>query len=299
MYSAGFITAAGFVNCANLTYNATLTNNTGAAISGFYRIYVDVNSDGYFTPASDTLLRDTTAFSIAAGPGTTTSITGSVPAVNLNQDLFLVVTQTSGQASGASRVFLLPSTECSPLPVTLRSFTAQRINRSNVLLRWETSTEINNSGFAVQKNLGSNIWQTIAFVQSQANGGNSNSILNYSYTDLNMNKGITQYRLKQVDIDNKAKFSEVRAVRGEGQSAKTIIYPNPSRNGSVSVVFDSQDGRRNVYLMDSYGRTLRKWEGISGNTMEIRNLNNGMYTLRIVEKETGSQSVEKILVNSH
>ena len=103
----------------------------------------------------------------------------------------------------------------------------------------------------------------------------------------------------QVDLDNKAKFSQVRAVRGEGQSAQTIVYPNPSRDGSVNVVFNNQDGARNVYLMDSYGRTLKKWEGITGNTMEIRNLNTGMYTLRIVVSGTGEQSVEKILVNSH
>jgi len=297
MYSAGYLSASGFVNCANLSYNATLTNNTSTSISGFYRIYADVNFDGYFTPAIDTVIRDTTAFTV--GASSSISINGSVPSANINQDLFLVVTQTSGSASGASRVFVLPSTDCIPLPVAFRTFTVDRVNMSAVQLRWETATEVNNRGFAVQRNLGSNIWQTVGFVNSQAPGGNSSSRISYSFTDLNTHKGISQYRLRQVDLDNKARYSEVRAVRGEGQSSRTIVYPNPSGNGQVNVVFDSQHGTRNVYLTDSYGRLVGKWESVKGNTIEISNLKDGLYTIRIILRETGNQSVEKILVNAH
>ena len=298
-YSAGYLSVAGFVNCATLMYNATITNNTAASVSGFYRIYADVNSDGYFTPASDTLLQDTTYFSIAAGPGTTTLASGPVPIANRNQDLFIVITQTSGQASGASRVVLLQSTECIPLPVTFRAFTATRINRSNVALRWETASESNNLGFSIQRNLGGNNWETVAFINSQAQNGNSNSLLAYAYTDLNTHSGISQYRIMQVDLDYKARLSEIRAVRGDGQKEKTIVYPNPSRDGSINVVFDKQDGVRDVYLSDPTGRIIKKWDGLTENILEIKNLAGGLYILRIVVRETGNQSVEKVLVSTH
>jgi len=296
-YSAGFITATGFVNCATLTYSATLTNNTGAPINGFYRVFADINHDGIFTPAIDTLIAGPTNFSIAAGPGTTTPISGSVPPANLNQDLFLVITQTSGQASGASRVIVLPSTECGPLPVTFRSFTADRTSRSAVSLRWETATELNNRGFAIQRSTGGNLWTTLTFVPSRATGGNSDQPIVYTYTDMNDHNGITQYRIRQVDLDNKATLSEIRAVRGYGQKSNTIIYPNPTSTGSTRVVFDSGEGVRDVTLADAYGRILRRWTGVRSNTLEIRDLQSGMYTVNITVRGTGRQTVEKILVN--
>ena len=295
MYAAGYLTVAGLANCANLTFNATLTNATNLAISGTYIVYADINGDGYLTPSVDTAITTSASFSLGAGIGTTASLSGPIPPANINQDLFLVLTQSTG----ASTVFILHSTLCAPLPVTFRSFTAVRTNRSNVLLKWETATEISNSGFAIQRNTGNNNWQMVAFIPTQALGGNSSSILTYTFNDVNTERGMSQYRIRQVDIDGKAKYSEIRAVRGEGQKGKTIIYPNPSFNGVVNVVFENTEGTRDVTLMDLNGRMLKQWKALSGNTIQINNLRQGIYSLRIVNRETGEQSVEKIVVNKN
>jgi hypothetical protein len=296
MYAAGYMGAAGLANCSTASYNVTLTNATSTALSGYYRVYADINGDGYFTPSIDTLIQDTTSYSVGAGAGTTATISGPIPTANLNQDLFFLFTQTSGSASGASRIVLVPSTQCSPLPVTFRSFTATRMSTNTVGLRWETVTEINNSGFAVQRNIGNNIWQTIAFVNSQAQGGNSNSILTYTYNDVNNYKGISQYRIKQVDLDNKVRYSEIRAVRGDGQKGNTIVYPNPSNNGTVNIVFKDNESVKDISLMDSYGRVIRRWNGVTSNTIQIENLGAGMYNVRIVNRISGEQETQKIVV---
>ncbi len=296
LYSAGFVSVSGLANCAALTFNATVTNNTAAPISGFYRVYVDVNGDGYLTPATDTLIRDTTAFAVAGGIGMTTTLSGPIPSANINQDLFIVFTQTSGQASGASRVILIPSTQCSPLPVTFRSFRATRVNRSHVALQWETATEINNSGFALQRNLGNNTWEHVTFIPSRALDGNSSSLLAYSFTDLNAHKGISQYRIRQVDLDGKMKFSEIRAVRGDGQANATIVYPVPSVDGRVNIVFEDVEATRNIALIDMHGRTIRQWRSMTNNTFQIDQLKAGVYTLQIQDTRTGEFSAEKIIV---
>src|SRR5262249_24022771 len=125
-----------------------------------------------------------------------------------------------------------------PLPVAFKSFSAARSN-GVVNLKWSSASESNNFGFEVQRLIGTGTWQTISFVSSQATGGNSSSELTYTFTDQNTSKGVSQYRIKQVDIDQRAKFSEIRAVRGLGQMGKTIVYPNPSfGGGKVSVIFD-------------------------------------------------------------
>ncbi|MEO6610635.1 MAG: T9SS type A sorting domain-containing protein [Chitinophagaceae bacterium] len=300
-YSAGYLSVVGLVNCATLNYLATVTNNTAAPITGYYKVYADVNGDGYFTPATDTLISGSINFSIAGGPGTTTTVSGPIPSANLNQGVFIVFTQTSGSASGASRVVFLPSTQCSPLPVTFQSFTARRISSSNVSLKWETATEINNRGFALQRNtntggIGSNNWETVAFINSQAADGNSSSLLTYTYNDLNASRDITQYRIQQVDLDGKGRFSEIRTVRGEGQAGKTMVYPNPSGDGRVNIVLEDRPDSRDVVLTDISGRIIRQWKITNGNTIRVENLKPGIYGLRIIVAGTREQSFEKIVV---
>jgi hypothetical protein len=126
--------------------------------------------------------------------------------------------------------------------------------------------------------------------------GNSNSLLAYTYTDIYDARGIIQYRLRQVDIDGKHAYSPIRAVRAPGQKLKTIVYPNPSADGKVSVVFSDNDAPRDVSLADLNGRIIKQWKGIRSNYLQIDNLLTGFYTIRIVDTESGEQSVEKIVV---
>lgn len=182
-----------------------------------------------------------------------------------------------------------------PLPVNFKSFNAAR-SGSKVTLKWETVTEINNSGFALQRNTNNNNWQTITVIKSKAIDGNSDQALLYNYNDLNATQGISQYRIQQIDIDGKSKFSEIRAVRGEAQRGETIVYPNPSYDGRVNVVLEDIEGVRNVALMDISGRMIRQWKVSNGNTIFIDNLAPGLYSLRIVSLDLREQSFKKILV---
>ncbi len=181
------------------------------------------------------------------------------------------------------------------LPVELGSFTAKR-NNAVVDLKWTTSLEVNNKGFYIQRSLGG-AWETIAFVPTQAQDGNSNSELVYSFTDPNNFKGISQYRLNQVDLDGRSKLSDIRIVRGEEQKDKVTVFPNPS-DGKVSVLFGDNTGiTRDVTLYDMSGRVVKEWKGITVNSIQIENLTSGMYTLRIFVPATGNQVVEKVIVS--
>ena len=203
---------------------------------------------------------------------------------------------TAINAAGCySATIYVPGIACAVLPVNFSSFTAARSN-STVLLKWETSSELNNTGFAVERNT-NGTWQQVVFVPTQAVGGNSDINLVYSYTDLNSTKGISQYRIKQVDVDAKSKYTEVRSVRGDGQPGKTIVYPNPSNDGRVNIVFEDATGTRNISVMDMSGRIVKQMKGVTNNNVLIEKLTPGMYSLRIVVVETGEQTVEKIVIN--
>jgi hypothetical protein len=112
------------------------------------------------------------------------------------------------------------------VPVELTAFNAA-LNGFAVTLTWQTATEINNSGFAIERNYGSG-WQQIGFVQGM---GTSVQPSKYIYTD-NLDKlsaaGTIQYRLKQIDFDGTSEFSDM--VEVELVPKKYSLeqnYPNP------------------------------------------------------------------------
>jgi hypothetical protein len=291
-YALNFLNVGGLANCAQLSFNATFTNRIGATLSGYYITYADVDGNGFLSTSVDALIQDTTYFTIA-GNGNL-AVSGTIPLININQSILFNVVITS-PANGQS-IFMIPTTFCTPLPVTFKSFTAVRTSQSLVVLRWETATESNCYGFAIQRNMGNNNWQTIGFVSSKAINGNSEGPLSYTYTDMNNSKGITQYRIQQIDLDGRSRFSDIRAVRGFGQSPKILVYPNPSVEGRVYVTFEEKEGIRDAILVDGRGQTIRQWKGVSGNTLVIENLSSGMYYLKVLTRGTGEQVVEKIII---
>jgi len=182
-----------------------------------------------------------------------------------------------------------------PLPVHFKSFSATRSNSSAVSISWTTASEQNSKGFNVQKNVNGE-WKTIAFVSTQAQGGMSTSDLNYSFTDVNNEKGITQYRIQQVDLDGRFGYSNIRAIRGDGVGGKLVVYPNPSVDGKINVVFEDNIGFRDVQVSDMQGRIIRSFKGINNNILVIDRLTSGFYTIRVNNKNNGATSVQKFVV---
>jgi hypothetical protein len=287
---------AGNKVCNPRSINFGITNTGTTSITFRYRLYAD-NGDGIFNPDGtgfDSLMLTSPDTTVAPGDALT-RFHFVYPGANgptSDKNLWLeVITQGSTATTN-----LYIDGACSPLPVLLQSFTARR-NRSVVDIRWVTSTEVNNRGFELQRQTGTANWETISFIPSLAAGGNSVSDLAYSYSDVNSTKAICNYRLRQVDMDGNAKYSEIRSVRGEDAISKTVIYPNPSADGKVTVVFDDAAITRDVILIDMNGRTIKQWNAVSNNNIQIENLVPGFYSLRIFVRENGTQTVEKFVVN--
>lgn len=115
------------------------------------------------------------------------------------------------------------------LPIDLLTFSGYKDGGRNQL-RWTTSTEANNQGFDVQRSLDGVTYNSIGFVNSLANGGNSSVSLNYAFTD-NTVTGLRQYyRLRQVDIGGNSKLSNIVLIRSDKPTLITIdgMFPNPA-----------------------------------------------------------------------
>lgn len=287
----------GFLICqVPRTYNFTISSINTSGIVVSYNVYID-NGDGIYNKASDIIniasgtnlqLDNTNNYKFISGVMTYLPYSNQKPYAD--RILWVVVTSPSIP----NEIYARLDNACSPLPVAFNSFTAVR-NHSNVLLTWVTVSEQNNKGFAVERN-SNGTWEQVAFVVSRANGGNSDMQLDYLYNDVNNVKGITQYRIRQEDLDRKSTYSNIIAVRGETQPDKVIVYPNPS-GGRVTVVFEAVNAARDISLSDMMGRTIKQWRNVTANNISIDKLSSGIFILRVTNIETREQVVEKIVVN--
>jgi hypothetical protein len=186
----------------------------------------------------------------------------------------------------------------SALPVTLAGFRAFRLNTASVQLDWETTTEQNNKGFDVERR-----WQTetifkaVGFVPSRAPGGTSNQLLRYHYTDPNNYKGISYYRLKQIDLDNRSVHTLIRAVKGTGENGVTVVlWPNPNK-GQFSIRIDGNTQRLPAYITDLNGRTIQQVFITENTPVNVNGLTAGTYIISIPDAfGPGEAFREKVLV---
>ena len=89
-------------------------------------------------------------------------------------------------------------------PVEMTVFTATT-EENKVKLKWQTVTELNNSGFEVQrKSENENEFKMLAFVKGK---GNSMMLNEYYFEDLDLTPGVYSYRLKQMDFDGTFEYS--------------------------------------------------------------------------------------------
>ncbi|HKO81717.1 MAG TPA: T9SS type A sorting domain-containing protein [Chitinophagaceae bacterium] len=289
------------LNIAFENEHATLSESVVASV------YIDANNNGTIDAADINItnsLSPALPNPISLTPNSQQSFNGLSYTPYSSQaqyDGYPIIVRANATAPGAATVTITKAGinfqgNCSLLPVTFTSFTAKR-DQSAVALQWETSSELNNSGFALERGV-NGVWTELAFIPSRAPGGNSNSKLVYTYDDINTIRTISYYRIKQIDFNGVFKYSEVRSVTGENQKAKTTVYPNPSNNGKVNVVFEESDDKQDVVLVDMTGRLVKQWKAVRNN-IQINNLTPGIYHLRIVNSETGNQSIEKIVVSNN
>ena len=267
------------------TVSYSIDNTTASdAYSFVITVYEDRNNNGR-GDADEPVLNNHT---INTAPPANTTFSATLQDTKYNA----VVEAKSTVGCSQATLLLAPA---KPLPVKLVSFTAKR-NKEKVHLTWETSMEQNNSGFDIQRKVGNGEWKTIAFMFSQANGGNSNSVLRYEYNDVNPAKGVSQYRLRQVDIDTRSTLSEIRSVRGLEQASQSLVYPNPSTDGKVNIIFDDHSSRRTISISDLTGRVIKQYQNVVDNALLIDGLQDGIYTLQITNTTTGETSVQKVVI---
>ncbi|MEP7143278.1 MAG: choice-of-anchor J domain-containing protein, partial [Ferruginibacter sp.] len=141
-----------------------------------------------------------------------------------NTHYYMRVYSFAGTAASRG-AFTIVASAGNTLPVRLATFSARRSNGVNIL-NWSTQEELSTSRFIIER---SNDARNFVSIGQVAATGNSNTIRNYTFTDIHPAKGNNYYRLRTVDKDNSSKLSVIRSIRNEG-IADITLYPNPVKN---------------------------------------------------------------------
>ncbi len=174
------------------------------------------------------------------------------------------------------------------IPVSLVSFSVE-VSKNDVLLSWKTVTETNNYGFEIQrKSIKNNSWEKVAFINGK---GNSTEICEYNYTDSRLKADKYYYRLKQIDYDGTASYSdEIEADISEIPTAISLEqnYPNPF-NPETNITFSIPKKQFvSLKIYDVLGKevsTLVNAEleaGIYTNTWNSQNNSSGVYFYQLI-----------------
>ena len=127
------------------------------------------------------------------------------------------------------------------IPVELVSFSAS-MDKNNVVLTWQTATELNSNFFDVERRISGSEWNSIGQVTA---AGNSTRTIDYRFVDENVTNTVSFYRLKQVDLDGSFTYSQEVEVNTEIPTSFSLSqnYPNPfnpTTKINYSVPFDSK-----------------------------------------------------------
>jgi PKD repeat protein len=186
-----------------------------------------------------------------------------------------------------------------PIPVELTSFTAS-VSSGSVILKWETATETNNSGFYIERRKAGNEHNYISldFIEGK---GTTTEKSSYSYID-NPVEGKYIYRLKQTDLDGTISYSN----ETEADLSIPVYYsleqnyPNPF-NPSTSIQYSIEnDGFVSLIIYNSLGEKVATLVNTTVNRgkyevlFDASGLTSGIYFYRL--ETTNFTSVKKMVV---
>jgi hypothetical protein len=156
------------------------------------------------------------------------------------------------------------------LPVDYVYFTGRQLSGA-VQLRWQVENQVDNQKFEIERSNG----QPFSRIGEVA--ATSSLSEQYEWKDLAPGKGKNLYRLKQIDKDNRWKYSSIVQVDFIRDADK--IYPNPAQD---RLYIDRLDDYKSFCITDITGRMICRHTIIPGQqSVNIEKLVSGMYIIRL------------------
>ncbi len=167
------------------------------------------------------------------------------------------------------------------LPVTLLHFNAE-LQDKDVVLDWETASEINNDYFVVERSINGIAFESIGRLEGY---GTTNLSQSYSFIDKNIPTiSKVYYRLAQYDFDGTMEYSDINVVQLDRAFHEIRIFPNPIRGQGKIILTTTIPEKKEVTIYNLTGRLIRQKqvsEEENNIPIEVSKLPPGSYLIKL------------------
>jgi len=166
-------------------------------------------------------------------------------------------------------------------------FQLQARDSKKVFLQWAVQPGMSADYFSIEKNIDGKNFETIGAIKSVENS------IKYEFTDEIPTRGNSLYRVRFTSKSGTYFFSDSIEVNIPG-STLISFYPNPVDN----VLIVRSAFHADLLITDGLGKPrINRAIGVGPSIIDVSTLEKGVYMLRITDKITSQQQVEKILKN--
>ncbi|MEP7279757.1 MAG: hypothetical protein ABI813_13995 [Bacteroidota bacterium] len=176
------------------------------------------------------------------------------------------------------------------LPVVFTSFTVVK-NTSDIVLKWSTASEMQNSYFEVERSYNGNSWSPVSSIKANGTG---TAGATYSYADITANASIVYYRLKQVDADGRSTYSTIKTIHSGNNSAAKIY------GSGKAITIELNTAVKNavvVTVMTLNGQILEKKQFSTGYriNLALKNSASGIMVVNVSDNDALNQTTKLFL----
>lgn len=169
--------------------------------------------------------------------------------------------------------------ETNVLSVGLKDFKGKlNKDKSKILITWTTESESNNKGFEIQRSCDGINFTNFMF---QKGAGTKSTPTVYSITDETPFEGNNYYRLKQIDLDGKSKYSPIIIVSNISAVKDEIqLFPNPATN-MISLISNNSNIKKTYRISGFDGSTFGSGSFTDSIDIPVIDLSAGIYFIEI------------------
>ena len=177
------------------------------------------------------------------------------------------------------------------LPVELIAFDAVMKENKEVVLNWKTASETNACSYEIQRSDNAINFEALGSISA---GTNENTISEYHYTDRQLLKGMSYYRLKQTDCNGKSVYSKIISV--QISELKITVFPNPVQDELIVSFKEKTPRALHISLSNMMGEIIYSniMDGSDNIIIPFSNYDKGIYTL-MIDSEKSKTIYQKII----
>jgi len=187
--------------------------------------------------------------------------------------------------------FALIGGQGGPLPVVFEGFVARKNTNGTVKLLWDVGTEINVRGYYVESSTNGLNFSDAGFITASAKR-------TYSFDYMQRIKQTTFFRIRNIDFDEKSKYTPVVKVYATEQTADAAlqIYPVPATD-MVTIQHAKSSDETMITLISPDGKILQQVLATPNSfqtQLYVNNLQKGLYFVRYNDGH-GEVQVSKVI----